>query len=681
MARPPSRARPATTALTAILALAGLLVAPAAAPARAVEPRLDGDLPASAADEILVRYRAGTSLGQRRAIAAASRASVLRTSPDGRTQVLLADGRSPASVRRELAADPAVVAVAPNHRRELAEDVSTEPLFDDLWGLHNTGQPIGGATLESGVADVDIDGLEALASGLGSPNVVVAVIDDGVDLTHPELRDRAWTNPGEAGALAANGIDDDGNGYVDDVHGWDFCNADASVHDAGQDGHGTHVAGTIAASLDGRGTVGVAPGVRLMALKFIDDSGQCGSDEMAVAAIDYAASFGVRIINASWGGFSPSPVLDAAIAGSGALFVAAAGNYAMDVDGGGQPFYPAASPLPNIVSVAAIDQSGRLAAFSNYGRISVDIAAPGTNILSAYPASADCPSPCFGWLAGTSMAVPHVVGVAALIGTHRPTLLAQPGALRSRILATGQPQQATVGRTATGRLVNALRAIDTVRPTVAAPDHVGVSLGSQVGSTTARVVVRWPAAGDDVSGIASYSVKRHGPGGWRSVERSTRVRYVRSTLRLGSAYEFRLRATDRAGNVSRPADSPQVTAILYQDGSSLVTYSPSWRTVLSSSASRGRLHTSRRAGAWAEFRFRGRAFGIVAPIGPTRGRIRVSVDGVAAATVDLYRASARPRVVVFGRSWTSTASHRIRIEVVGTTGRPRVDLDGFVVLR
>ena len=100
----------------------------------------------------------------------------------------------------------------------------------------------------------------------------------------------AWTNPGEAGAKATNGIDDDGNGYIDDVHGWDFCNDDASVHDAGMDGHGTHVAGTIAAALDGTGTVGVAPGVRIMALKFIDDSGTCGTDDQAVAAIDIAAA-------------------------------------------------------------------------------------------------------------------------------------------------------------------------------------------------------------------------------------------------------------------------------------------------------------------------------------------------------------------------------------------------------
>ncbi len=196
--------------------------------------------------------------------------------------------------------------------------------------------------------------------------MVVAVVDDGIDFSHPDLADRAWTNPGESGGgRATNGIDDDANGYVDDVHGWDFCNNDNTVHDPGEDWHGTHVSGTIAASLDGAGTLGVAPGIRLMALKFIDDGQECGTDGMAVDAIDYAASFGVGIINASWGGPEPSAVLDVAIAASGALFVAAAGNDQQNMDGknsDGTPgirFYPAASTLPNVVSVAAIDQQGR----------------------------------------------------------------------------------------------------------------------------------------------------------------------------------------------------------------------------------------------------------------------------------------------------------------------------------
>ena len=155
-----------------------------------------------------------------------------------------------------------------------------------------------------GLPDVDVDVLQAHAITTGDPSVVVAVIDDGVDFSHPDLAGRAWTNPGESGGgKETNGVDDDGNGFIDDVHGWDFCHDDNTVHDFDDDFHGTHVAGTIAASLDGAGVVGVAPSVKIMALKFINSpaDGDCGWDEQAIAAIDYAASFGVHIANTSWG--------------------------------------------------------------------------------------------------------------------------------------------------------------------------------------------------------------------------------------------------------------------------------------------------------------------------------------------------------------------------------------------
>ena len=156
-----------------------------------------------------------------------------------------------------------------------------------------------------GSPDADIDARQALGITTGDPATVVAVIDDGVDFSHPDLAGRAWTNPGESGdGRETNGIDDDGNGYIDDVHGWDFCHDDNTVHDPDQDFHGTHVAGTIAASLNGVGVVGVAPNVSIMALKFISDDmpKDCGLDSQAIAAIAYAKSFGVHIANASWGG-------------------------------------------------------------------------------------------------------------------------------------------------------------------------------------------------------------------------------------------------------------------------------------------------------------------------------------------------------------------------------------------
>ncbi len=268
MSVPRSSLRP-TTRRSALLVGFALLTALFPAGIAAAEPPST-----KAADEVLVRYRADTPRAERGRVAREHGLTPVRTSKDGRTQVVVAEGRSPATVRRELKNDPRVLAVADNHRRELTDDITDEPFFRELWGLHNSGQTLDGIKPQTGISDIDIDGLEALRITRGDDDVVVAVVDDGIDFSHPDLASQAWTNPGEAGAKAANGVDDDGNGFIDDVHGWDFCNNDNTVSDPGEDFHGTHVAGTIAASLNGTGIVGVAPGIKVMAVKFIDDSGQ-----------------------------------------------------------------------------------------------------------------------------------------------------------------------------------------------------------------------------------------------------------------------------------------------------------------------------------------------------------------------------------------------------------------------
>lgn len=647
---------------------------------RDVQPWDDTATPVD--DQVLVRYTPGTTRAERRAAARDHGLTVLRSGRAlavGPTDLVTAPGRSLTTVRRELRDDPRVVAVAPNYRRELADDITDEPEFTNLWGLHNTGQPISGNTSKTGAPDIDIDGLQALRLGLGSSNVVVAVIDDGIDFDHPDLADRAWVNPGEADALAANGIDDDGNGYIDDVHGWDFCNGDATVHDDGADGHGTHVAGTIAASLDGRGIVGVAPGISLMALKFIDDSGLCGTDQMAVAAIDYAASFGVRIINASWGGAQPSAVVDAAIADAGALFVAASGNWGVDIDASGGPrFYPASSTLPNILAVGAVDQAGKRAGFSNYGTRSVDIGAPGTNILSAHPAIAGCAAPCYAWAGGTSMAAPHVTGVAALAASAHPTLLDDPLQLRRRLLDTGQALSGGTGWSVTGRLANAFRAVDAAPPVALAPDRFAVRSGSTVTTTEGRFTVQWPAATDAATAVTDYDLRRYGPTGWTTVVQRRASTSAATRLRFGAAYRFRVTARDEPGNTSAAADSPTIKASLHPDGSTLARYGTGWRTVASSSALGGKLHTTAKAGTSLSFSFSGRSFALVGTRGPSRGKIEVWVDGALAKVVDLRRASTQSRVVVFSTAWTTKAAHRVRIVVVGSK---RVDIDGFIVVR
>jgi subtilisin family serine protease len=653
--------RPTRHALLLAVALAAGTVAPTGV--LAADPQAS-----TVGDQVLVRYSTDSTVAQRRAVASDLGLTVLDTSPDSLTQVVQGRGTSPATVRRKLADDPRVIAVSPNYRRELADEITDEPYFQDEWGLYNHGQTIDGTELTTGINDIDIDGLEALRISQGLPSVVVAVIDDGVDFSHQDLAARAWTNPGE---VAGNGVDDDHNGFVDDIHGWDFCHNDATLHDAGKDGHGTHVAGTIAASLNGSGVVGIAPGIKIMALKFIEqNNNSCGLDSQAIDAIDYAASFGVPIINASWGGAGDSSVLDSAIAGSGALFVAAAGNAGQNIDLPQNEFFPAESTVPNILAVAAVDQRGLRADFSNYGPKSVDIGAPGTNILSDYPGG-------YAWIDGTSMAAPHVSGVAALVASTAGGTVT-PATLKNRILVRGTPLASMSGKTVTGRLLNAWRAIDVTGPTAQPVSRYSIDAGSVVGSTVSTTI-SWPAATDQ-SGVLSYVVRRKvGSGAWTVLANAQTSRSLRTALTVNSLTAFGIAGRDGAGNVGASADSPAVRATMFQEGTSLATYSGRWTTTSSSTASNGKLRTSTQAGAWVQFRRSARSIGIVGRQGPTSGKAKVYVDGVFVATIDLYRSTARSRVVLFSQSWPTAGIHSVKLFVSGTSSRPRIDIDGWAV--
>jgi len=260
-----------------------------------------------------------------------------------------------------------------------------------------------------------IDAADAWNLTTGSKSVVVGVVDTGIDYTHPDLAANIWKNPGE---IPGNGIDDDHDGFVDDVHGFNFVSNTGNVMD--DNGHGTHVAGTIAAvGNNSVGVVGVNWSASLMALKFLDSTGS-GYVSDAVRAINYATmmrkTYGVnvRVLNNSWGGGGYSAALDAAITASnnaGILFVAAAGNNATNNDTTAQ--YPANYTAANVISVAASDQTDKLASFSNYGATTVDLAAPGVNIYSTLPNNR------YGTYSGTSMATPLVSGVAALSWAYK----------------------------------------------------------------------------------------------------------------------------------------------------------------------------------------------------------------------------------------------------------------------
>jgi hypothetical protein len=310
-----------------------------------------------------------------------------------------------------------------------------------LWGLRNTGQ-------FGGVAGADVGATNAWDITTGSTNVIVTVIDTGIRYTHYDLTNQMWKNPGE---IAGNGLDDDSNGYIDDIYGINAINNSGDPMD--MDDHGTHVAGTIgAAANDSNRIVGVTWKVRLMGCKFLGGSG--GSTANAIKCIDYAVSKGSRILNNSWGGGGYSFALYNAIdraRQAGVLFVAAAGNYSINNDA--NPFYPASYPLDNIVSVAAIDRYNTLAGFSHYGLTSVDLGAPGVDIYSSTSGS-DADYQTFD---GTSMAAPHVSGVAALILSLYPS--AELSEITGRLFGGVVPVPTLTGRTVTGGRVNAYNSL------------------------------------------------------------------------------------------------------------------------------------------------------------------------------------------------------------------------------
>ncbi len=423
----------------------------AATSAEAAE--LQGKLGDHKPGELIVRTRGGFSLtGDEGSVAADFGAKVIGTfdTPGGLHKsangeflhLQLPAGMTTEQAMAAMAKDSRVEFAVPNHTYTLGDFQKSEsgptndPDFGKLWGLHNEGQT-------GGKVDADIDAPEAWQIHTGRTQAqgahITAVIDTGVDYNHPDLAANMWVNPGE---IPGDGIDNDGNGVIDDVHGYNAFADNGDPMD-GQ-GHGTHCAGTIAGvGNDGVGVVGVNQHANIMAVKIFNDEG--ATDAAAIIrGIQYATKNGARITSNSWGGPVPNAGIRQAFADSPALHLVAAGNSGFNNDY--LPSFPANYNLDNIISVAATDHNDGLAEFSQYGARSVDLGAPGVDILSTVPGGK------YDTYSGTSMATPHVAGAATLIASANPEISNEE--LRRRLLDGTDKVDSLAGKTVTGGRLN-----------------------------------------------------------------------------------------------------------------------------------------------------------------------------------------------------------------------------------
>jgi subtilisin family serine protease len=451
--------------LALLLAILSLVALPAAAHAQSAPT--PAQLERQGITEIIVKRRpglAGAERAQLRADAGVRLDEPLRLRD---TELVRADPGRLTEALAALEADPDVLYAEVNAPVHAA---ATDPFFGVQWGLHNTGQdiPLQPGTIDAGTPDADIDAPQAWDLGTVGAGQTVAVLDTGVDAAHPDLAGRLATNPGESGGgRESNGTDDDGNGLVDDWQGWDFADGDNIPADGDPHGHGTHVAGIVAARADTIGVTGVAPAASVMPIRVLGAAG--GTSASVGNGYDYAGDLGIRVVNASLGGPGMSQFeIDAIAAHPNTLYVVAAGNGGTDGvgdDNDAHPTYPCNLALANVICVGATDNDDLPGSFSNFGATSVDLFAPGVNIVSS--ALGD-----YWYMSGTSMASPHVAGTVALMRAAAPGLDAK--ALRTALLGSVDPVGALARRSVTGGRLNAAGAVrSAVAAAAGAPDGDG----------------------------------------------------------------------------------------------------------------------------------------------------------------------------------------------------------------
>jgi subtilisin family serine protease len=517
------------------------------------------------ADEVLVQFAPGATpfqMEQVRAIVGGQTREVIHTvtmqeAGAGRLErVSIGNGLAVPAAIQKLQRNRAVVFAEPNYVYQTAA-VSNDTYYTNgsLWGVYSDDSP---ATGPSGTTNQFGTQAEKVWAGnfTGSSNVLIAVIDEGVQVNHPDLNPNIWVNPFET---PGDGIDNDGNGYIDDINGWDFANNDASVYDSTGDDHGTHVAGTIGArGGNGAGIAGMNWNIRMITAKFLGSGG--GTTANAVRAIDYITDLksrhGINLVasNNSWGGSGYSQSLHDAIirhANQNILFVAAAGNSAANNNSSG--FYPAnydtsmgtstqaAASYDAVIAVASITSSGALSGFSNYGSTMVDLGAPGSSIVSTVPNNT------YASYDGTSMASPHVAGAVALYASAQSgTVTAK--SIRQAILGSATPTASLSGKTVTGGRLNIFAALNLSNDQT--PPQIS-SISSQPGSTTA--VITWttnePASTEVLYGTDQNNLNQT----YSDANLTLNHQAGLSGLNTLTTYYFRVRSRDAAGNVTTSA--------------------------------------------------------------------------------------------------------------------------------
>jgi subtilisin family serine protease len=409
------------------------------------------------AGQLLVKYRDGTTAASQQAVRKGLGAQQLDTVRRGNARVgelalvQLPAGRDIAAAVRSLSANPIVEYAEPNWTYT-HQDASNDTYYTNgsLWGMYgNATSPANQYGSQAG---------EAWNGGhTACNNVYVGIIDEGFMFNHEDLAANSWTNTFDA----ADGVDNDGNGYVDDIHGWDFAGNDNTTFDGTTDDHGTHVSGTIAGQGgNGKGVAGMCwSGIKLISAKFLGRNG--GTTANAIKAVDYITDLktrhGLNIVatNNSWGGGGFSQGLQDAIGRANTaniLFVAAAGNSASDNDA--TPSYPSNYPNANVIAVASITSTGALSSFSQWGATTVDIGAPGSGIYSSVPVkSGKNVVSGYASYSGTSMATPHVTGAAALYASSHPG--ASAANIKAAILGAAVSTPSLAGKVVTGGRLDA----------------------------------------------------------------------------------------------------------------------------------------------------------------------------------------------------------------------------------